>query len=425
MLRKLQQIWKAKDIRSSILYVLALLVVFRIAAHIPIPGVDVGALREFFSSNQALGLLNMFSGGAMQNFSIVMLGVGPYITSSIIFQLLTMIVPKLEALSKEGDYGRQKINQYTRLLTIPLAIIQGYSFLKLLSNQTGGALLGDMVPFQLVTTIIMITTGTIFLMWLGELISEKHIGNGVSLLIFAGIVASLPQSIRNTAIGFDNTMVLNFIIFGIIALVTIAVIIMITEGQRNIPVSYARHMVGQKSVGGVNTHLPLRVNQAGVIPIIFAISIIIVPPMLAQFFVGSPTVWLANFSQWTIDIFANQWFYGIFYFLAVVLFTFFYTSVIFHPEQIAENLQKQGGFIPGIRPGRHTSDYLGKVMVRIVLAGAIFLGVVAILPLAIAPITGITTMTLGGTSLLIVVAVVIETVKQIDAQLVMRDYEGF
>lgn len=425
MLRKLQQIWKAKDIRSSILYVLALLVVFRIAAHIPIPGVDVGALREFFSSNQALGLLNMFSGGAMQNFSIVMLGVGPYITSSIIFQLLTMIVPKLEALSKEGDYGRQKINQYTRLLTIPLAIIQGYSFLKLLSNQTGGALLGDMVPFQLVTTIIMITTGTIFLMWLGELISEKHIGNGVSLLIFAGIVASLPQSIRNTAIGFDNTMVLNFIIFGIIALVTIAVIIMITEGQRNIPVSYARHMVGQKSVGGVNTHLPLRVNQAGVIPIIFAISIIIVPPMLAQFFVGSPTVWLANFSQWTIDIFANQWFYGIFYFLAVVLFTFFYTSVIFHPEQIAENLQKQGGFIPGIRPGRHTSDYLGKVMVRIVLAGAIFLGVVAILPIAIAPITGITTMTIGGTSLLIVVAVVIETVKQIDAQLVMRDYEGF
>ncbi len=200
---------------------------------------------------------------------------------------------------------------------------------------------------------------------------------------------------------------------------------MITEGQRNIPVSYARHMVGQKSVGGVNTHLPLRVNQAGVIPIIFAISIIIVPPMLAQFFVNSPTDWLANFSQWTIDIFANQWFYGIFYFLAVVLFTFFYTSVIFHPQQIAENLQKQGGFIPGIRPGKHTSDYLGTVMTRIILAGAIFLGVVAILPLVIAPLTNITTMTIGGTSLLIVVAVVIETVKQIDAQLVMRDYEGF
>jgi len=402
-----------------------LLVVFRIAAHIPVPGVDVNALRDIFSSNQALGLLNMFSGGAMQNFSIVMLGVGPYITSSIIFQLLTMIIPKLEALSKEGDYGRQKINQYTRLLTIPLAVIQGYSFLRLLSSQTGGALLGDMHAFQLVTTIIIITTGTIFLMWLGELISEKHIGNGVSLLIFAGIVAGLPQSLRNTAIGFDNTMVLNFIIFGVITLITIAVIIMITEGQRNIPISYARHMVGQKSVGGVNTHLPLRVNQAGVIPIIFAISIIIVPPMIAQFFIASPTVWLANFSQWTIDVFQNQLFYGIFYFLAVVLFTFFYTSVIFHPEQIAENLQKQGGFIPGIRPGKHTSDYLGKVMVRIVLAGAIFLGVVAILPIAIAPITGITTMTIGGTSLLIVVAVVIETVKQIDAQLVMRDYEGF
>ena len=425
MLRKLQQIWKAKDIRSSILYVLALLVVFRIAAHIPIPGVDVNALRDIFSSNQALGLLNMFSGGAMQNFSIVMLGVGPYITSSIIFQLLTMIIPKLEALSKEGDYGRQKINQYTRLLTIPLAVIQGYSFLRLLSSQTGGALLGDMHAFQIVTTIIVITTGTIFLMWLGELISEKHIGNGVSLLIFAGIVAGLPQALRNTAIGFDNTMVLNFIIFGVITLITIAVIIMITEGQRNIPISYARHMVGQKSVGGVNTHLPLRVNQAGVIPIIFAISIIIVPPMIAQFFVNSPTEWLAGFSQWTIDIFQNQLFYGIFYFIAVVLFTFFYTSVIFHPEQIAENLQKQGGFIPGIRPGKHTSDYLGKVMVRIVFAGAIFLGVVAILPIAIAPLTGVSTMTIGGTSLLIVVAVIIETVKQIDAQLVMRDYEGF
>ena len=425
MLAKLQQIYKAKDIRNNILFVLALLIVFRIAAHIPVPGINVVDLREYFASNQVLGMLNLFSGGAMQNFSIVMLGVGPYITSSIIFQLLVMIVPKLEALSKEGDYGRQKINQYTRLLTIPLALIQGYSFIRLLSSQTGGALMANMTSMQLVTTLIIITAGTIFLMWLGELITERHIGNGVSLLIFAGIVSGLPQSLRNTLISVDNTMVLNLLIFAIIALVTIAAIVLITEGTRNIPVSYARHVVGQKNVGGVKTHLPLRVNQAGVIPIIFAISIIIFPPMVAQFFVKSSVDWVANFSQWTIDIFANQTFYAVFYFLMVVFFAFFYTSVIFKPTEIAENLQKQGGFIPGIRPGRHTSDYLNYTMNRIVLAGAVFLGLVAILPLVVGPITGVATISLGGTSLLITVAVVIETVKQIDAQLVMRDYEGF
>ena len=425
MLAKLQQIWKAKDIRNSILYVLALLVVFRIAAHIPIPGINVIELRQYFESNQVLGMLNLFSGGAMQNFSIVMLGVGPYITASIIFQLLVMIVPKLEALSKEGDYGRQKINQYTRLLTVPMAVVQGYSFIKLLSNQTGGALLANINTFQLIATIVVITAGTMFLVWLGELISEKHIGNGVSLLIFAGIVSGLPRSITNTFISVDNTMVLNLIIFAVIALVTIAVIVLITEGTRNIPVSYARHMVGQKSVGGVKTHLPLRVNQAGVIPIIFAISVILFPPMVAQFFERSEVAWVASSALWVKDIFADQVFYGVFYFIMVVLFTYFYTSVIFKPQQIAENLQKQGGFIPGIRPGRHTADYLNRVVNRIIFAGAIFLGTVAILPLVVAPITGVATMSIGGTSLLIVVAVVIETVKQIDAQLVMRDYEGF
>lgn len=425
MLAKLQQIWKAKDVRNSILYVLALLIVFRIAAHIPVPGIDVVGLKEYFEGNQALGLLNLFSGGAMQRFSVVMLGVGPYITASIIFQLLVMIVPKLEALSKEGEYGRQKISQYTRLLTIPLAAMQGYALIRLISDQTQGRLLADMGIMQLVTTIIIVTAGTVFLMWLGELITERHIGNGVSLIIFAGIVSSLPQSLRNTFVAFDNTMVLNLIIFAIIALITIAVIVLITEGTRNIPISYARHMVGQKSVGGVTTHLPLRVNQAGVIPIIFAISVMIFPPMVAQFFINSSVGWIAGFAQWTIDIFQDQWFYGAIYFVTVVFFTYFYTSVIFKPTQIAENLQKQGGFIPGIRPGRHTSDYLGKVMTRIILAGAVFLGLVAILPLVVGPITGIVTMSLGGTSLLITVAVVIETVKQIDAQLVMRDYEGF
>lgn len=425
MLAKLQQIFKAKDIRNNILFVLGLLIVFRIAAHIPVPGINVVDLQEYFAGNQVLGLLNLFSGGAMQNFSVVMLGVGPYITASIIFQLLVMIVPKLEALSKEGEYGRQKINQYTRIATVPLAIIQGYSFIRLLSNQTNGLLLSNISTMQMVSTLLIVSAGTIFLMWLGELITERHIGNGVSLIIFAGIVSSLPQSIRNTFISVDNTMILNIVIFAVIALITIAAIVLITEGTRNIPVSYARHVVGQKNLGGVKTHLPLRVNQSGVIPIIFAISVIIFPPMVAQFFIRSQVNWIADFSQWTIDIFANQTFYAIFYFLMVVFFTYFYTSVIFKPTEISENLQKQGGFIPGIRPGQNTSDYLNSTMNRIVFAGAIFLGLIAILPLVVGPITGIATISIGGTSLLIVVAVVIETVKQIDAQLVMRDYEGF
>jgi len=426
MLAKLQQIFKAKDIRNNILFVLALLIVFRIAAHIPVPGVNVADLESYFAGNQVLGMLNLFSGGAMQNFSIVMLGVGPYITSSIIFQLLVMIVPRLEALSKEGEYGREKINQYTRLLTIPLAVIQGYSFIRLLSSQTNGELLSNISSMQLIATLVIVTAGTIFLMWIGELITERHIGNGVSLIIFAGIVARLPQSIRNTWVSIEGGgQALNIIIFVGIALITIAAIVLITEGTRNIPVSYARHVVGQKNVGGVRTHLPLRVNQAGVIPIIFAISVLIFPPMVAQFFVRSQVDWVSNFSQWTIGLFANQTFYAVFYFLMVVFFTYFYTSVIFKPTEIAENLQKQGGFIPGIRPGRHTSDYLGITMNRIVFAGAIFLGLIAILPLIVGPMTGIVTIGLGGTSLLITVAVVIETVKQIDAQLVMRDYEGF
>lgn len=425
MLDKLKQIWKAKDVRKSILYVFALLIVYRIAAHIPVPGVDVAELKSYLEGNQVLGLLSMFSGGALQNFSVIMLGVGPYITASIIIQLLAMIVPKIEALSKEGEYGQQKLSQYTRLLTVPLAIIQAYSYIRLLSSQTQGRLLGNMSSMELVTTLILITAGTMFLMWLGELITEKHVGNGVSLIIFAGIVSGLPTTVRNTLIAFDSSQVLNLVLFMVIALLTIGAVVLITEGQRNIPVSYARHMVGTKSMGGVNTNLPLRVNQAGVIPIIFAVSVVLVPPMIAQFFLKSSVLWIANSSQWIIDTFQGQVFHNVVYFLLVVIFTYFYTSVIFKPQQIAENLQKQGGFIPGIRPGRPTADYLNMVMNRVILAGAVFLGLIAILPDLIRSFAGIATLAFGGTSLLIVVSVAIETVKQIDAQLVMRDYEGF
>jgi preprotein translocase subunit SecY len=426
-MKKLRQILKDKELRKNILYVLGLLVVFRLAAHIPLPGIDSEALRQFFSSNQIFGLLNIFSGGGLENFSVVALGVGPYITASIIFQLLVMIIPKLEALSKEGEAGQKKINQYTRLLAVPMGVLQAYGLLALLrqSSALGGAVITSMSAFQTFSSIVILTGGTIFLMWLGELMTEKRVGNGVSLLIFAGIVASLPGGVQRTLAVFDATQLLNIIVFVVIAIVIVAGIVFVNEAQRNIPVSYAKQIRGNRMYGGVDTHLPLRVNQAGVIPIIFAISIVLFPPLIAQFFVGASSAFLANAAQFVINLFNNQIFYGVFYFLLVFAFTYFYTSVIFHPQQIAENLQKQGGFIPGIRPGGQTADYLSGVSTRIILAGALFLGAIAVLPLVMQPIFGISTLVIGGTSILIVVAVVLEMVKQVDAQLVMRDYEGF
>lgn len=422
MWEKLRQIWKTRDLRNSILYVLAMLVIFRIAAHVPIPGIGIQSLREFFGQNQILGLLNIFTGGGLENFSIVMLGVGPYITASIILQLLTMIVPKLEEMSKEPA-GQQKINSYTRWLTLPMAGLQGYGFITILQRQSGNVL-GNLSTFQWLSAIVTIMAGTIFLMWIGELISEKKIGNGISLIIFAGIVAGLPLGIQRTLAVFNPSQALNILVFVAIAIITIVVVVVMTEGQRNIPVNYARRIRGNRMYGGVSTHLPLRVNMAGVIPIIFAISIVLFPPMIAQFFVGAATSWIAAMAKFIINLFQNQLFYGIFYFILVFAFTYFYTYIVFHPSQISENLQKQGGFIPGIRPGRHTAEYLQSTVNKILLAGALFLGLIAILPIIMQPITGMKTLVIGGTSLLIVVAVVIETVKQIDSQLTMRDYDG-
>ncbi|PJB16031.1 preprotein translocase subunit SecY [Candidatus Falkowbacteria bacterium CG_4_9_14_3_um_filter_38_19] len=422
MIEKLTQIWKARDLRNSILFILGMLVIFRLAAHIPIPGVNVVALREFFASNQILGLMNIFSGGGMENFSIVMMGVAPYITSSIIFQLLAMIIPKLEEMQKE-EQGRQQINMWTRWLTVPLAMLQSFGMITLL-RRSSSAILGDISAFDLGAMIITITAGTIFLMWLGELISEKKIGNGISLMIFAGIMAGLPQVVQQTVVTFDPSQLFLLISFTIIALITIIGVVIITEGQRNVPVQYARQIRGNRMYGGTSTHLPLRVNMAGVIPIIFAISVVIFPPMIAQFFIHARTAWIAKGAEWTIVFFQNQLVYGILYFLLVFAFTFFYTEVIFHPTQIAENLQKQGGFIPGIRPGRHTSEYLANTTHKIIFVGALFLGIIAILPLIMRYFTGMQSLAIGGTSLLIVVAVVIETVKQIESQLTMREYEG-
>lgn len=422
MFAKIEQIWKARDLRNSVLFILGILVLFRLAAHIPIPGVDAVALKNLFASNQFLGLLNLFSGGGMDNFSIIMMGVAPYITASIIFQLLGMIVPKVEEMQKE-EAGRQKINMWTRYATVPLSIVQAYGMITLLRRSSAG-ILGNISPFDFGAMLLTITAGTMLLMWFGELISEKKIGNGISILIFAGIVAVIPKHLQQLALTFDQTQLFMLIGFVVIGLITIVGVVLINEAQRNIPVQYARQIRGNRSFGGTSTHLPLRVNMAGVIPIIFAVSVVLFPPMVAQFFLHARTAWLANFSQWVITLFNDQLFYGIIYFILVFVFTYFYTEVIFHPSQIAENLQKQGGFIPGIRPGKNTSDYLSGTTHKIIFVGALFLGLIAILPLIMRYFTGIQSLAVGGTSLLIVVSVVIETVKQIESQLTMREYDG-
>ncbi len=422
-LKKLFLIWKVKDLRNSILLVLGMLVIFRLTTHIPIPGVDVEALRRLFASNQYLGLLNIFSGGTYENFAVTAMGVGPYITASIVIQLLTMVIPRLEEIQKEGESGQRRLNQYMRILTVPFAALQAYGVIQILRQGSQGAVLGSLSAFGFATVIVSMIAGSMFLMWIGEIISEKKVGNGISLIIFAGIVAGLPSIVRQTAVTFDTTQILNLAIFAAIGIVTIAGVVFITEAQRNIPVTYARFVRGQGSMGGASTHLPLRVNMGGVIPIIFAISVILFPPLIAQFFVNAKTQWLADAASWIMTVTQDPWVYAISYFVLVIFFTYFYTSVIFHPEQIAENLQKQGGYVPGIRPGVPTAQYLQYVINRILVVGAFFLAVIAVLPLAVSHLTGTQNLVIGGTSLLIVVSVVIETVQQIEAQLVMREYD--
>ena len=419
------QILKIKDLRQKIFFVLMILVIFRVAASIPVPGIHAERLRQFFTNNQLFGLLNIFTGGAMSNLSIVMLGLGPFITATIIMQLLTMIFPQLEAIYKEeGERGRQKFNQYARMLTIPLAALQSYAMLTLLSHQN---IIGSLSAIQWVTSISVITAGALFLMWLGELISEKGIGNGVSLLIFAGIVSQVPQSIRDIVVTYNPAQIPSYLAFLVVALIIIAGVVVINEGRRNIPVSYAKRVRGHRIYGGVSTYLPLNVNPAGVIPIIFALSIMLFPGMVASFLSASRIGWLANFSQSIGQLFQNVWFYGICYFVLVVLFTYFYTAVTFDPKNVANNLQKMGGFIPGIRPGRPTSDFLYFILNRVLLFGAFFLGTIAVLPSIVQGATGITAFgfAIGGTALLIIVSVVLETMRQIGSQLTMRDYEGF
>lgn len=423
----LKLIWKTKDLRWKILAVLLLLLATRILVHIPIPGINVAGLQTFFASNQFLNLLDIFSGGGLTNFSIAMLGVGPYITASIIMQLLTMIVPSLKELQKEsGDAGRQKVNQYTRFMTIPLAVLSGFGTIRLLQSQGGAEILGVFSPFQWFLTLLAVTAGSLLVMWIGEIISEYGIGNGVSLIIFAGIIARLPASLQSLIQLYDPSKLPMIIGFTAAIILVIAGVVLITEAQRNIPVSYAKRQRGDHLVGGVDSFLPMRLNQAGVIPIIFALSLMLFPAIIAQFFLNAKSAMLAEWAQKTIDFTNTQglW-YGVVYFVLVVAFSYFYTNIIINPDDVAENMQRNGGFVPGLRPGQQTANYLYKVLNRITLPGSLFLGLVAILPFLVQTWTGTQALTLGGTGLLIVVSVVIETIKQIEAQLTMHDYKGY
>lgn len=416
-------LFKAKDLRKKILLVAGLLLLTRFFAAIPIPGTDVERLKIFFLQNQYLGLVNLFSGGALANFSVAMLGIGPYITASIILQLLTLIFPSLkEMYYEEGEAGRAKFVRYTRFLTVGLAFIQGFAFLSYLKTQ---GMIVTLSGLELLRNLSLITAGSVIFMWLGELISEQKIGNGSSLIIFAGIVTQIPSAIKANLVTFEPAQLPSYFIFLVLGLITIGGVVLINEAERRIPISYAKRVRGIKVYGGANTYLPLKINQAGVIPIIFAISILLFPGLLAQLLGLSKNKTLLEIALALQSFFNNQFSYGLSYFLLVFAFTYFYTLITFDPQEISKNLQQQGGFVPGIRPGQNTAEFLGKILSRITFLGAIFLGIIAILPLVVRSVTGISTLTLGGTSLLIVVSVALETVRQLRAQLLMREYETF
>jgi preprotein translocase subunit SecY len=419
-----KKILASPDLTKKILFTVALLTLTRLMAHIPIPGAALSNLHDFFASNQLFGLMDIFSGGTISRFSIILMGVGPYINASIIIQLLTMIVPQLENLSKEGQSGRNQLNQYTRLLTVPLALLQSYGTIALLQQSK---LVGAMDTQQLVVSLITATAGCVLLMWLGELITESGIGNGVSLIITTGIISGIPGQIRNNLAlaSVDTTKIITFALLVILIILEIALIVYVNEAQRNVPVTYARQVRGSKTYGGADTYLPLRVTTAGVIPIIFALSLMVFPNVLANFFGHAHTQWLADAANWLNQLFNNQWFYGIFYFVMVILFTFFYTSVIFRPEQVAENMQKQGGFIPGVRPGNQTTNFLGQTMIRITVVGALFLAVIAVAPLVTQALLGTKNLLLTGTGVLILVSVTIDTIKQIKSNILMRSYDEY
>lgn len=426
-IRNVLNAFKLPDLRRKILFTLAMLVIYRCAAHVPVPGVNADALRQMFQSNQLLGLLDMFSGGAMSSFSVVALGVYPYITATIIMQLLMPLIPPLERLSREGEAGQAKVNQIMHIMTVPLAALQAISQITIFSRATVPVIEGfnlfsadTFVPS--LATVITLTAGTMFAVWLGELITEQGVGNGISIIIFGGIVANIPQRIAQDL----RTNIPGLIAFAVIGVITVAAIVFIYEGQRRIPVQYGKRVRGTKIYGGQSTHIPLKVNSAGMIPLIFASSLLILPGVVASYFAYASSPVVATIAQGVVGLFDQEGIaYWMLYFMMVVGFTYFYTDVIFQQQNMPENLQKHGGFIPGIRPGARTAEYLNRVLRRITLVGALFLGIVAVLPFFVSRLTPMQTMIITSTGLLIVVGVVIDTMKQLEAQLLMRHYEGF
>lgn len=412
---------KSPDIRKKLIITGAILLVFRLVAHIPAAGIDRTSLQALFSGSPLLSLLDVFSGGTLANFSIMALGLNPYINASIIFQLLTYVVPSLEELSKEGEYGQEKINQYTRFLTIPLAAVQAFGMYSLLHSQ---GIIPVFSPLALIALVLTMTAGTVFAVWLGELITEYGFSNGVSLLIFAGIVSRLPVTLFQSAATIQTQDILKIGIFLILATLVVGAIVFMNEAVRQIPISYARR--GARVSLGFSSYLPLRLNQAGVIPIIFAVSLVLAPSMISQFLSGASDPRVQGFVHFLTTVFnPRSAVYNIFYFVLVVGFTYFYTAVVFNPKKISENLQKNGGFIPGIRPGGQTANYLSFVLNRITLVGAVFLGAVAILPALFQNVIGVANLAIGGTGILIVVSVVLEITRELESQLVMKRYEGF
>ncbi len=424
-LRYIRNAWETPDLRKKLIFSVIIIAVYRIVAHVPIPGVDLNSLKQLFSQSQFLGLLNMFSGGALANFSVIALGLNPYINASIVLQLAGMVIPKLEELQKEGEAGQRKINQYTRLLSVPLAAVQSISVYFILRQSN---IIGSLDTVDLLTMIITLTAGSMLAVWIGELLTEYGVGNGISVLISVGIISGLPISIAQLLSAQTSQSTFDLLMFLAVALITIAGIVYVNEARRQIPVQYARRVAGGKQSMGQMTYLPLRINQAGVIPIIFAVSLVLIPGTIANFVSGLNMPKVAEIAKQVAAFFdQGSISYMVMYFLLVVIFTFFYTAVTFNPERIAENLQKQGGFIPGVRPGSATTEFLNRLLTRITVPGSLFLGLIAILPLlmqlAFPTISSI--VSVGGTSLLIIVSVAIETVRTMESMMVTRGYEKF
>ncbi len=420
---KIKLLFRDPELKRKTLFTLFIFLAFRIFAFLPVPAINLPRLRDLFAGNQFLSLLDIFSGGTLVNFSVMALGLNPYINASIVIQLLSVLFPQLEALSKEGEYGRHKLNQYTRMLTVPLTLVQAVGIFILLKNQK---VIGALSPIEFISFILTLAAGTFILVWFGELISEYGLGNGVSLLIFAGIVGRIPIVFGRTITVVNQELLFNIIIFAVLAVLVIASIVFINEAVRRIPVYYAKRIRGNRMYQGASNYLPLKLNQAGVIPIIFAVSFVLFPQMVGNFLLYSKNPTIASFASFLVKTFSpTGFFYNFFYFILVIGFTYFYTIVIFNPKKIADEIQKNGGFIPGIRPGTATKEYLQKVLYRITSVGAFFLGTIAVLPALLSKVTGLTDLVIGGTGILIVVSVILETFKMIESQLISRSYDKF